>query len=108
MEETKIMPNSNKKKKELSSFFWKSKVIERLKTNMNNIQKFVPELLEKYTGHEKENFLSINNFVSLMHEKTDGASLGVGRMLFGKNQFFFKEKLYKRNWRKIEINKFLT
>lgn len=66
-----------------------------LKVNMNNIQKFVLELLEKFTGHKKVNFLSINNFVLFMHKATDGASLGVGRMLFGKVCVYLliKEKL---------------
>lgn len=39
---------------------------------------------EVYTGHSAKCFESVENFVAFMYQPTDAASLGVGRMLFGK------------------------
>lgn len=42
------------------------------------------DCFEKFTGHNKDCLTSFESFVKFMHQPTDAASLGMGRMLFGK------------------------
>lgn len=36
-----------------------------------------------YTGHRLSSIASFNNFTTLLHQRVDAASIGIGRMLFG-------------------------
>lgn len=44
----------------------------------------IPNLFRNFTGHDIKCVSSFENFVEFMHEETDAAAIGIGRMLFGK------------------------
>lgn len=57
--------------------------VQLISTKCKKYAKKLPKLLEKLTGHKAENFTTMEKFIKFMHQPTDAASLGVGRMLFG-------------------------
>lgn len=58
-----------------------------------NVRKTVTKLLENFTGHQLDKIKNFNDFVEFMYVPVDAASIGVGRMLFGKSQFSNKKKM---------------
>lgn len=62
--------------------------LDRITNNGNTI-------FRKFFGHDIKMMSSFENFVNLMYEPTDPASIGVGRILFGKYYITLKENFMK-------------
>lgn len=68
----------------LSSRMQTPGVCQSLTNKYNLLKQSIPKFFQAYTGHDPQCISSFDNFIKFMHKPTDAASLGVGRMLFGK------------------------
>lgn len=64
------------------------KVIEAIKNlsekiRSTNFRQLTHDGFYEFTGHKLDQMNSIDKFVNFMHQPTDAASIGIGRMLFG-------------------------
>lgn len=58
---------------------------------LDNFYHKISIFFRNFTGHDIKCVSSFENFVEFMHEETDAASIGIGRILFGKK--FNKSKV---------------
>lgn len=84
---------TKKEKKDPSKILIKNQlhnILDRITNNGNKI-------FRQFFGHDIKRMSSFENVVNLMYQPTDAASIGVGRILFGKYYITsnnIKEKSY--------------
>lgn len=57
---------------------------KRRKSKLKFLCDKISTIFHNLCGHQLSVISSFNSFVNLMHHEVDAASLGIGRMLFGK------------------------